>query len=207
MFVRNPRTASRSVSEFLLSKFDCKQVLPIHRVSVPEEYKKFVRHIVVRNPIERVASIWLSAQNALSSKKAMNEIPDRCKYEDFVMIREMGFAEFLRAEKAMLPCEIKHGDDCRYSPVVFEDEKILEFEGSDYKLKVFNFFHQHRIIDRLGFGETNVIQYDRLDEEIEKTFGSKISFAIGRTDYDRAAIRRIRGFEGIFEEDTKLCRP
>jgi len=205
VFVRNPRTASRSVSALLLSKFECKELLPIHRVSVPEEYGDFVRQIVLRNPIERAASIWLSAQNTLSSTKRMKDIPARCRYEELTRIKDMSFTEFVRAEKALLPCEVKHGD-LLYEPDASEDEKVVEFEGSDYKLKLFNFFHQHRIIARLGAEKTNIMLYDRLDEEIERAFGTKNTFAIGRTEYDRLSIRRLGGFEEVFQEDAKLCR-
>jgi hypothetical protein len=128
VFVRNPRTASRSVSALLLSKFECKELLPIHRVSVPEEYGDFVRQIVLRNPIERAASIWLSAQNTLSSTKRMKDIPARCRYEELTRIKDMSFTEFVRAEKALLPCEVKHGD-LLYEPDASEDEKVVEFEG------------------------------------------------------------------------------
>lgn len=59
IFIRNPKTASRSVAEFLLKNFECFELNEKHHyVKVPKKYKDFLVYVVIRNPLSRAVSAW-----------------------------------------------------------------------------------------------------------------------------------------------------
>lgn len=205
VFIRNPRTASRSIAKFLFSNFRCTETLPVHRVSIPPQYLEFDAYTVIRNPIERAISFWLSAPGTLSAHKGIANIPPLCKYDDFVKIENMSFTDFVKNKTAMLPCEIKDGDDFLFDPNVFDSERVIEFEGSEYKLKVFNFFSQSEMIRRIGSNKLTTIRFSNLHNEIANVFGGVFDNFIGKSLYDRRAIPGFEGLRQFFEEDFSLC--
>ncbi|MEI8270431.1 MAG: hypothetical protein WCG45_03605 [bacterium] len=58
VFVRNTKTASRSLTNFLLNKFDCFEFGTYHGLTIPDTYKDFTVFIVLRNPLSRAVSAW-----------------------------------------------------------------------------------------------------------------------------------------------------
>ncbi len=58
IFIRNPKTASRSTSQFFLSNFRCLETNKYHAIKIPQEYKNFIIYITIRNPYSRAVSAW-----------------------------------------------------------------------------------------------------------------------------------------------------
>jgi hypothetical protein len=58
VFLRNPKTASRSVTKALAEKFDCRTVGIYHDWKIPEELTGHFIFTVVRNPYVRAVSGW-----------------------------------------------------------------------------------------------------------------------------------------------------
>lgn len=60
VFVRNPKTASKSITKYLIENFNCLNIIQkYHSPLVPNEYKEFTAFICVRNPLSRAVSAWL----------------------------------------------------------------------------------------------------------------------------------------------------
>ena len=59
VFLRIPKTASRSISKALTGMFDCRTVGYHHNNKVPKELMEYFCFAVVRNPYERAISAWL----------------------------------------------------------------------------------------------------------------------------------------------------
>lgn len=59
IFIRNPKTGSRSLSKFLLEKFDSYEYGTYHSLSVPEKCSDYKIYIVIRNPFSRAVSAWM----------------------------------------------------------------------------------------------------------------------------------------------------
>ena len=58
IFIRNPRTGSRSFSEFLIENFKCEVFAPYHSVEIPKEYENYTIYITIRDPIKRTISAY-----------------------------------------------------------------------------------------------------------------------------------------------------
>lgn len=58
IFIRNPRTASKSTTHFLKENFICKEVGNYHSINIPKEYNNFNVFIGIRDPISRAISTW-----------------------------------------------------------------------------------------------------------------------------------------------------
>jgi hypothetical protein len=58
IFLRNPKTASRSVSYTLKSIFVTRKYLPFHNWIIPKELSEYFIFTTVRNPYARVISDW-----------------------------------------------------------------------------------------------------------------------------------------------------
>jgi hypothetical protein len=56
IFIRNTKTASRSLSKFLLKKFNCYEFEKYHSSSIPKEFINFKIFFVLRNPLSRAVS-------------------------------------------------------------------------------------------------------------------------------------------------------
>ena len=60
VFIRNPKTASKSITKHLIENFNCLNIIhEYHSASVPNEYKEFTAFVCVRNPLSRAISAWL----------------------------------------------------------------------------------------------------------------------------------------------------
>lgn len=59
IFIRNPKTASKSITKYLIENFNCFDNNKYHSTIVPNEYKEFTAFICVRNPLSRAVSAWL----------------------------------------------------------------------------------------------------------------------------------------------------
>lgn len=59
IFIRNPKTASKSITKYLIENFNCFEINKYHSTSVPSDCKEFTTFICVRNPLSRAVSAWL----------------------------------------------------------------------------------------------------------------------------------------------------
>jgi hypothetical protein len=80
IFVRNPKTASRSLNDFLKNKYECTEYALYHSVDIPEIYKDYKIYYVVRNPFTRAVSAWKHV--ILDRKIAKNNTP--FTFKDFL---------------------------------------------------------------------------------------------------------------------------
>ena len=69
VFLRNPKTASRSVSEALSKEFNVRQVGIYHDWQIPEEFVGHFVFTVVRNPYVRAVSGWMHWAGAYKGGK------------------------------------------------------------------------------------------------------------------------------------------
>lgn len=58
VFIRNPKTASRSIVESLKSQFQIWECSEHHEWRIPEPYAGFYAFLFVRNPFSRCVSAW-----------------------------------------------------------------------------------------------------------------------------------------------------
>lgn len=58
VFVRNPKTASRSLTQVLKDNFDVIEFSTYHDWRVPDEYADYFVFMFVRNPYSRTVSAW-----------------------------------------------------------------------------------------------------------------------------------------------------
>jgi len=58
VFLRNPKTASRSVAQALKENFNTFEIEPYHGQNIPEKYLKYYVFFAVRNPYTRMVSAW-----------------------------------------------------------------------------------------------------------------------------------------------------
>lgn len=79
IFVRNPKTASRSISEMLKERFVVED-LEYHDWMIPPEYSGFYTFMCVRNPFHRTVSAW----NYVRHDRLKRGGPDT-SFEDFVI--------------------------------------------------------------------------------------------------------------------------
>lgn len=54
-----PRTGSLSMARVLMSNFGAVKIGRFHRTNVPEQYRRYSRFTIVRNPYTRLLSWWL----------------------------------------------------------------------------------------------------------------------------------------------------
>lgn len=69
IFLRNPKTASRSITRALAEKFDCRTVGIYHDWQIPEELTGHFVFTVVRNPYVRAVSGWMHWAGAYEGGK------------------------------------------------------------------------------------------------------------------------------------------
>ena len=84
IFVRNPKTASRSISEMLKKRFVVED-LEYHDWRITPEYSEFYTFMCVRNPFHRTVSAW----NYVRHDRLKRGDPDT-SFEDFVRFGELG---------------------------------------------------------------------------------------------------------------------
>jgi hypothetical protein len=58
IFIRNPKTASRSITDFLINNFNCFEYGKYHSVDIPKCYSNFKIYLTIRNPLSRAVSAW-----------------------------------------------------------------------------------------------------------------------------------------------------
>jgi len=209
VFIRNPRVASRSIGINLIKNFNCHEIYPVHRVSIPDQYKNFNIYMFIRNPIERALSFFLSVPRALVAIGGLDKISNNCKYKDFKLLREISFSMFVRNRNLMLPCEVKHENKFMFDEKVFKNERIIEFDKYDFKLKVFNFFLQSDIIKRNPDCQINLMNFNNLEQEAEKKFGIKIKKQnSGLIEAEKLFTSKnvLNFLKDHFERDIDLCQ-
>ena len=58
VFLRNPKTASRSLTKILNQNFNTREIGPYHGQNIPEKYLDYYIFFTVRNPYTRMISTW-----------------------------------------------------------------------------------------------------------------------------------------------------
>jgi hypothetical protein len=58
VFIKNPKTASRSLSSFFINNFKCFNLGLDHSINIPSQYKDFTIYLTIRNPLSRAVSAW-----------------------------------------------------------------------------------------------------------------------------------------------------
>ena len=58
VFLRNPKTASRSISQTLKQNFNVCEIGPYHSQNIPKKYLNYYIFFAVRNPYTRMISAW-----------------------------------------------------------------------------------------------------------------------------------------------------
>lgn len=58
IFLRNPKTASRSLSNFFKKYFNVNEITAFHSTEIPELYSDYLVIATVRNPYSRAVSGW-----------------------------------------------------------------------------------------------------------------------------------------------------
>jgi hypothetical protein len=163
----------------------------------------------IRNPIERALSFFLSVPRALVAIGGLDKISNNCKYKDFKLLREISFSMFVRNRNLMLPCEVKHENKFMFDEKVFKNERIIEFDKYDFKLKVFNFFLQSDIIKRNPDCQINLMNFNNLEQEAEKKFGIKIKKQnSGLIEAEKLFTSKnvLNFLKDHFERDIDLCQ-
>lgn len=82
VFIRNPKTASRSLTEIFENNFDVIENSTYHSWYVPEEYSDYFVFMFVRNPYSRTVSAW---QHVCRDTKKVGgkHIPTFAEFVDF----------------------------------------------------------------------------------------------------------------------------
>jgi hypothetical protein len=81
IFIRNPKTASRSTSEFLLNNFECFEFDEYHAINIPKKYEKFTIYLTIRSPFSRAVSAWKHVVS--DGEKGLNK-HDKLKFEQYL---------------------------------------------------------------------------------------------------------------------------
>ena len=68
VFVSIPKTATRSISVFLKKKYSVVK-LANHQAIIPDKYKNYFSFIVIRNPYERICSLYWSMCRRSNSQR------------------------------------------------------------------------------------------------------------------------------------------
>ena len=82
-----PRTGTASVCQFLRKQYKGKSIARWHRTIIPEEYRSYFRFMTIRDPYQRLVSLWWWCH---AHKKDPRKPEDRNKDKSFG-----GFLEWL----------------------------------------------------------------------------------------------------------------
>lgn len=77
-----PRTGSRSMRNWLRDNYEGEELLGHHDWRVPDEYSDYFVFTMVRNPYERVASVWFSGP------KDRSQLPYKTLAERYALIAQ-----------------------------------------------------------------------------------------------------------------------
>ena len=166
VFIRNPKTASRSITEFLKNKyrvFDCNDY---HHWVVPQSCKNYCIFVFVRNPFSRC----VSAYNHVTSDR--NKIGRRfLSFEDFVYNKyfdiKVKHSKVLNLfSQAQFINMIKQDSN-------IENIKICKYENLRTELYNLNFINVNDIA-HIGMSDAKNSWITMFDSKLEKHFVESI---------------------------------
>jgi len=156
VFLRNPKTASRSVSAALSEKFDVRQVGIYHDWKIPEELTGYFVFAVVRNPYVRAVSGW----RHWSKRPETNDFSLVWMGDSYEATSNSRLAFGKWTQKFIQPID-----------------KIIFPKGRHWK-------RQTEILDKIG-SDVHLIRYENLEEDLNSlSFIDNIVLpSIGVQDY------------------------
>lgn len=136
VFIRNPKTASRSVKKLLSAHFDTKEIGTDHAYKVPEEYRNRTIFAFVRNPFSRAVSGWkhyCRDVDMVRARQKVNSNQGYLPFKDFLAGRKLGQLFY---QSTIWEYAEEHGYEVtplRYESIRTELQK-LDFMPKDFDL-------------------------------------------------------------------------
>ncbi len=175
VFLRNPKTATRSLTLYLQEHHETKDIGELHGLAVPDEYADYCVFMFIRNPFSRAVSAWQHV----------------CRWSE----TQPTFPEFLQRQRFPVlgtPVDCFHQTglvDWVLQNTAVKDVRLLRFEDLESELATLPFIEPNPCVPEVGKFITDWKSY--YTAEIEALGAYYLEKDIEDLGYSRSPLRML----------------